>query len=282
MLLSEQARRSADMNKEWNDKYDQRDLQRLRGLRLMDDDFMSKCFENNIECTELVLHIVLGRDDLKVEKVETQHLIKNLQGRSIILDIYATDHTGKRYNIEIQRADRGAGAKRARYHSSLIDANITEPGDRLENLSETYVIFITERDVMGDALPIYHINRMVEETGKKFQDEAHIIYVNGAYRDESPLGILMHDFSCTDPNDITYEVLAERVRYFKEDEEGVAAMCKAMEDMRNEAALEARLDERKDVACRLLKKGGMSFEDISEISQLSIEEVRILADKRGA
>lgn len=144
-----QARGSADMDKEWNEKYNQQDLQRLRGLRLMDDDFMSKCFENNIECTELVLHIVLGRDDLKVEKVETQHLIKNLQGRSIILDIYATDHVGKQYNIEIQRADRGAGAKRARYHSSLIDANVTEPGDKLENLAETYVIFITERDVMG-------------------------------------------------------------------------------------------------------------------------------------
>ena len=69
----EQARGSADMDKEWNEKYNQQDLQRLRGLRLMDDDFMSKCFENNIECTELVLHIVLGRDDLKVEKVETQH-----------------------------------------------------------------------------------------------------------------------------------------------------------------------------------------------------------------
>ena len=98
------------MDKEWNEKYNQQDLQRLRGLRLMDDDFMSKCFENNIECTELVLHIVLGRDDLKVEKVETQHLIKNLQGRSIILGIYATDHVGKQYIIEIQRADRGAGA----------------------------------------------------------------------------------------------------------------------------------------------------------------------------
>ena len=276
MLLSEQARRSADMNKEWNDKYDQRDLQRLRGLRLMDDDFMSKCFENNIECTELVLHIVLGRDDLKVEKVETQHLIKNLQGRSIILDIYATDHTGKRYNIEIQRADRGAGAKRARYHSSLIDANITEPGDRLENLPETYVIFITERDVMGDALPIYHINRMVEETGKKFQDEAHIIYVNGAYRDKSPLGILMHDFSCTDPNDITYEVLAERVRYFKEDEEGVAAMCKAMEDMRNEAASAADLAARKKMALKLLNNGRMTLEEIAEVAELSVEEVREL------
>ena len=266
------------MNKEWNDKYDQQDLQRLRGLRLMDDDFMSKCFENNIECTELVLHIVLGRDDLKVEKVEIQHLIKNLQGRSIILDIYATDHTGKQYNIEIQRADRGAGAKRARYHSSLIDANITEPGDRLENLSETYVIFITERDVMGDALPIYHINRIVEETGKKFQDEAHIIYVNGAYRDESPLGILMHDFSCTDPNDITYEVLAERVRYFKEDEEGVAAMCKAMEDMRNEAALE----KAKKTALNMLMLGKLSYEEIAQCTELPLDEVKALAEKKRA
>lgn len=154
---------------------------------------------------------------------------------------------------------------------------MTEPGDKLENLAETYVIFITKRDVMGDGLPIYHINRVVEETGKKFQDEAHIIYVNGAYRDQSPLGILMHDFSCTDPNDITYEVLAERVRYFKEDAEGVAAMCKAMEDMRNEAVM----DERKDVACRLLKMGGMALDKIAEISKLSIEEVRMLASQKN-
>ena len=33
--------------------------------------------------------------------------------------------------------------------------------------------------------------------------------------------------------------LADRVHYFKEDEKGVAIMCKAMEDMRNEAAREA-------------------------------------------
>ena len=228
------------MSKNWEEKFRTEDLQRLRGFRLMDDDFMSKCFEENIECTELVLHIVLGRDDLKVKKVETQHFMKNLQGRSIILDIYATDETGKRYNVEIQRADRGAGAKRARYHSSLIDANVTEPGDKLENLVETYVIFITENDVLGKGKPLYHIDRVIKETGENFGDEAHILYVNGAYRDESPIGILMHDFSCTDAKDMKYRTLAERVRYFKEDEKGVAAMCKAMEDMRNEAKLEER------------------------------------------
>ena len=270
------------MSKDWEEKFRPEDLQRIRGFRLMDDDYMSKCFEENIECTELVLQIVLGRDDLKVEKVAIQHQLKNLQGRSIIFDIYATDHAGKRYNVEIQRADRGAGAKRARYHSSLIDANVTEPGEKLENLVETYVIFITEHDVLGKGKPIYHIDRVIKETGENFGDEAHILYVNGEYRDESPIGTLMHDFSCTNAKDIKYRTLAERVRYFKEDEKGVAAMCKAMEDMRDEAALAARLAERKEVASRLLKKGAMSFEEIAEISQLSVEEVRALAGKRGA
>ena len=59
-------------------------------------------------------------------------------------------------------------------------------------------------------------------------------------------------------------------------------MCKVMEDMRNEAALEARLDERKDVAYRLLKMGGMTLDKIAEISKLSIEEVRMLASWKNA
>ncbi len=266
------------MSKNWEEKFRTEDLQRLRGFRLMDDDFMSKCFEENIECTELVLHIVLGRNDLKVKKVETQHFMKNLQGRSIILDIYATDETGKRYNVEIQRADRGAGAKRARYHSSLIDANVTEPGDKLENLVETYVIFITENDVLGKGKPLYHIDRVIKETGENFGDEAHTLYVNGAYRDESPIGILMHDFSCTDAKDMKYRTLAERVRYFKEDEKGVATMCKAMEDMRNEA----KLEERKEIACSLLVDGELSYEKIAKHTGFTVEEIQKLATQEGA
>ena len=46
----------------------------------------------------------------------------------------------------------------------------------------------------------------------------------------------MHDFFCTDPDDMHYKELADKVRYFKEDEKGVAVMCKILEDMRNEAA----------------------------------------------
>ena len=69
----------------------------------------------------------------------------------------------------------------------------------------------------------------------------HIIYINSQIKDETELGKLMHDFSCTNADDMYYNILAERVRYFKEDQKGVASMCKAMEDMRKETATETLL-----------------------------------------
>ena len=47
------------------------DLQRLRNFRLLDDDFMSKVFEDTA-CTELLLQIILDRSDLKVQSVHSQ------------------------------------------------------------------------------------------------------------------------------------------------------------------------------------------------------------------
>ena len=216
------------------EKKHQEDLQRLRGFRLLDDDFMTKVFED-ISCAELLLRIILNDEGIRVLEAHSQRGIKNLQGRSVKLDILAVDSHNRVFNVEVQRSDRGAGAKRARYNSALIDANVTEPGDQYEDLNETFVIFITENDVMKAGLPIYHIDRVVRETGKLFEDEEHIIYVNSQIKDETKLGRLMHDFSCTDAKDIYNKVLADRVRYFKEDERGVEIMCREMEIMRNQA-----------------------------------------------
>ena len=44
----------------------QEDLQRLKGFRLLDDDFLTKCFEGDTASIELVLRIVLEKPDLKV------------------------------------------------------------------------------------------------------------------------------------------------------------------------------------------------------------------------
>ncbi len=231
------------------------DLQRLRGFRLLDDDFMAKVFEDKA-CAELLLRIILKKNDLLVKEVYGQLALKNLQGRSARLDVFATDSTGKVYNIEVQRSDRGAVAKRARYNAALIDANITEPGEEYQALNECYVIFITENDVIGEGLPIYHAERMILETGKSFGDEQHILYVNAQIKDETELGKLMHDMWCVAPEDMHYGILAERVRYFKENEEGVATMCRAMEEMRNDTAFKTMLNAVRE----LMKSCGWTAE----------------------
>lgn len=250
------------------------DLRRLRGLRLLDDDFMQKVFEDKA-CTELLLQIILKRADLKVLHVKGQQDIKNLQGRSVTLDILAVDTDNKVYNIEIQRSDKGAAVKRARYNSSLIDSNVTEPGEKYENLCESYIIFITENDIMKEGLPIYHVDRTVIETGKLFGDEAHIIYVNSQIHDESALGKLMYDFYCTDAGKMNYEILADRVRYFKEDEKGVATMSRVMEEMRNETERAKAIKDAKG----MLESGKLTYEEIAKIAELTIDEVRALDEK---
>lgn len=205
-------------------------LERIPEYRLIDDTFMTVVFQDKA-CTQLLIRYILQRDDLEVLEVSTQNEMKNLRGRSVKLDILATDRAGTFYNIEVQRADKGASRKRARYNSSLLDSNITIPGDEYDALAETYVIFITENDYFSRGLPLYHIERVVQETGELFSDDEHILYVNGQYRGDDPIGSLMHDFFCKDPNDMNNPVLAENVRYYKTDKEGVKYMCRISEEI---------------------------------------------------
>ncbi len=253
----------------------QEDLQRLRLLRYMDDDFMTVCLADNFEGVELILRIIIGRKDIKIKSVRTQEALKNLQGRSAVLDVHAVDSTDKEFDVEIQRKDAGAGAKRARHNSSLLDAHILKSGDDTEDIPDSYVIFITEYDVMKGNQPIYPVERYVTigENKVLFDDGSHILYVNGKYRGDDEVGKLMHDFSCTNPDDMNYEALAKKARYFKQDEKGVATMCKIMEDMRNEA----ELNKAKKMAIRMIKAGKMSLEDIADYTELSLDTIKELA-----
>ena len=260
------------------DQKHQEDLQRLRGFRLLDDDFLTKCFEGDTASIELVLQIVLEKPDLKVLDVRTQVFVENLLNRSVRLDILATDSTGAKLNVEVQRSDKGAGRKRARYNSSMMDANLLKKGEDFDRLPETWVIFITENDVMGKGLPLYPIERCFLGTGERFEDGSHILYVNGAYRGDTPIGKLMHDFSCTDAADMYYGTLADRVRFFKESKEGIEIMCRSMEDMRNQTLKEGM----KEVALRMLAAGKYALEEIVNISGLSLEEVKQLKADRSA
>ena len=219
------------------------DLQRLRGFRPIDDDFMRGLFKDNIPLVQFVLRIITGKKDLIITKCETQADMKRVTGaRSLCLDAYGTDSTGKKYDIEIQRSDKGADPHRARYHSSVMDVENLDAGQSFDELPDTYTVFITEKDFYGRGKPIYVIQNMNITTDEAFGDGAYIFYVNGEYRGDDELGKLMHDFNCHNAEDMNYALMADRTRYLKENPKGVTDMCKSMEDMRDRAWNEGRAE----------------------------------------
>ena len=266
------------------------DLQKIKELRLMDDDFFSEALDGKTEAVEYILNTILERDDIKVKSTKAQVEYKSATKRSIKLDIQAEDVHGRLMDIEIQRSDRGSGVRRARFHSSMIDRTLLSKGEDFEDLVDTYVIFITENDKFGKGVPLYHIERRIKEMDNAlFGDGAHILYVNGEYRNlEHPVGSLMHDFNCKDAKDMVNPLLAEEVRYLKETEGGQSQMCRLLEEMRNEAAEKAKAEGRAEgnhekavnTALKMLLRGRDSIEEIAEITGLSLEEVRKLADNQ--
>ena len=257
------------------------------GLRLLDDDFMTRVFDRNFPATELLLKIILQKD-LKVKDIVVQKLEKSpiTNGRSITLDIFAVDSSGKNYDIEVQRSNRGANIKRARFHSAVIDSRMLNSTEDFSVMDESYVIFITESDFIGRGKAIYTVNRYFEDCMELFDDGNHIIYVNGAYKnDETPIGKLMHDFRCTSSDDMFYPELKESVHYYKETKGGRTSVCEAIEsygyDRHNEGRaegkvegrVEGKLEKAKEIVFRLYRKGN-SLTDIAEIADVSVEVVR--------
>ena len=120
----------------------------VMGLRPIDDDFMKAIFTDNKPLVEYVLRVILGKDDLIVETSETQHDLNFFGSRSLTLDVFAKDSTGKSFNIEVQKADKGAIPQRARYHSAALDISTMPKGSVFDELPDSYVVFITENDVL--------------------------------------------------------------------------------------------------------------------------------------
>lgn len=76
-----------------------------------------------------------------------------------------------------------------------------------------------------------HIDRIIRETGKDFEDREHIIYVNAAYKDDSTvLGKLIHDFTFSDPDDMMIPEISRNANEWKNTKKGVDSMCKLVED----------------------------------------------------
>lgn len=249
-------------------------LAKIPDFRLMDDTYMSAFFNGRKDLIQFILRIIMNDEKLVVTNDKTQKVLKNLQGRSITLDVDTLLNGDREADVEVQQESSGAKPKRARFYSSLMDSNGLLPGQDFEKLRETFVIFITSQDYFGKGLPLYTIDRYIKELDMMpFGDKEHIIYVNGENNTDTPLGKLMHDFKCNNPKDMYYRNLAERADHLKNTEGGREEMCKIMEEIKSESVRQ----EKYQIAINLLKMGIASDEQISQATGLSIEEVQALS-----
>ena len=90
----------------------------------------------------------------------------------------------------------------------------------------------------------------------------------------------MHDFSCTDPDDMNSDILVRRARYLKKDDRGVRQMSVVMEELMDEILAEDRREQAEKFAISLLKDGAYSVAKIAQLFNLPEERVRELAEQR--
>ena len=248
-------------------------------LTLFDDDLMSKVFDGNIEATELLLKIILERKDIKVLRVKGQVEMKSpyTEGRNIRLDIHAIDKKGVEFDVEVQRNEEGSHVRRARFNGSMMDSRMLKKKQEFKELKDAYVIFICQRDKFGKNKPIYHVDKVVRETGKPYDDGAYTIYVNGTYKGKDDFGKLAHDFNCKNADDIYYEPLAEGVRHFKETEEGRDIMCESFSRLANKVG-DAREEQTKVNMIKLMMKNmKCTLEDALDAFEIKGKERAIIA-----
>ncbi len=97
----------------------------------------------------------------------------------------------------------------------------------------------------------------------------------------------MHDFHCTNPDDMFYDELREAVSYFKKEPEGVNAMCEIMREFEKESRNKGRAEERKkakkrmEAIMRKLYAKGMDCPTIAEVTGQTVSKVETFFKKQA-
>ena len=142
---------------------------------------------------------------------------------------------------------------------------------------KSYVIFITAKDVLHGQQQIYHVERIIRESGKPFSDESHIIYFNTSYIDNSPLGKLAEDFHALETSKMHSPVLSKRVevlKNFNANQKGDQEMNVLLEQYRQKALREGME--------KGMEKGNLAKQKVIQLMGLLAEEGRIEDIKKAS
>lgn len=239
-------------------------IARVREFRLIDDVFFEVFAEDKDACQE-ILQVILEEDELAVLDVVVQSSKRNIYGRSVRLDALCILGNGKKCNIEVQRADDDDHFRRVRFNASCITVKDSDTGERFEKIMDLYMVYISEHDFIGGAHTIYHVDKIIRETGGLVDDGLYEVYVNTRIKDGSKVSDLMECFIQREIVDSKeFPAISKRVRELKTTEGGAGAVCDIVKKLVDEGIL--------DTLFSLVADGVISVTEAIKRSSVSSEE----------
>ena len=247
----------------------------VRRLVPIDDVMFQKICESKATCQEIISTILDQK--VKVLEVVPQDSVGNLQGRSVRLDCLCRLKDGVYVNVEVQKSNDDDHEARVRYNASVITANRTPKGVEFKDVAQVIVIFISKFDIFKDGFPIYHVDRVIRETGKTRTDGFTEIYVNAAvknYDDELNANVseLMALFTDREKlNSEKFPEFSKRKNELVNTGKGEIKMCEVFEQFARERMLDLLFEEVQDGAVKIAyaaKKANLSLEEFKDQMKL--------------
>ena len=229
-----------DTEKDRRQKY----LSKLKELKLFDDTFFFHCISTFPETLEPMIRIILGRKGLRIVTVNAQKEEGQLFARRGRFDVLAADEEGRYYEIEVQNTYSGVLPQRARFYSALLDYSLLRPSEDYRKLPESFVIIIMANNELKLDQTVAEYERR-DSNNRLLGDGSHIVFVNGESRGSGDeVEKLMHDFRCTEPEDMNYDFLRRPVEYYKRDRKGRNDMCDVIQELVNEERVSAKAEDK--------------------------------------
>lgn len=227
-----------------------------------------------------LVQTVLQDEGIRIVRSEPQKFLRNCGSRSVILDVLCQSSDNRYFNVEIQKSNIDDHQRRVRYNGSNLDTYVTEKGILFKDIPEVYIIYLANFDIFGGNCSVYHIDRVVRETGEIVDNGFHEIYTNaGAVNDDSKIAKLMQYMANTKGECSEFPRLSARVKYFKEEQEGVKSMSKAVEEYAKERAMREVVEAAEESAENLFRNGA-SLELVEKsILILTGERIRQIYNK---
>jgi predicted transposase/invertase (TIGR01784 family) len=245
-------------------------------LTFVDDFMFCKVLLDNPDIAKALAELITGRKIDRIKAIKDQYSISGTySGRGIRFDVYFSDNTGTKYDLEMQTTVHPCLPKRTRYYQSLADQESLKQGKKYTELPNLYIVFICLKDPFDSNLPKYTFENRCQENGQSLNDGSYKIFINAASEESKAnpeLQDLIHYLRSGIVSDGISKTLEDAVNIAKLDEKGERMYLNWKEklDAANEEGFEKGLEKGREEG---------RAESAAEIERLKQESHAVQAEK---